>query len=358
MSENLLRNGDFEGDVLPALADHLVFPVVDGVTHSPHGEQHENVSGPAGWRIWWLHDPRSPAEVAEGWAQPEAHLTSEQRRVSSGARAWQLFTFHARHTAGLFQIVDVPGHGPVTVWLRSSTRWPMKHNNVYWDNARLVLDDGLLALTAMAHAWSNAEIPGPGDLANCGDDGTCSTGIGRDGVAMLADELSGPTGDPWRDGLYNITFQVGIDPSGGRDVRAPGIVWSPGWHIYNAPAPISVLVRLDEPEPTQPPLPSPCRGLPREQYERTYVLLPPGASAAWATAVAEATWGAHRFTIGGSADDAGIGDLDARRVIAVNPDEWDGGAEALRMWFVVHYPGVAYVPVEAATPDELVEVLR
>jgi hypothetical protein len=54
--------------------------------------------------------------------------------------------------------------------------------------------------------------------------------------------------------------------------------------------------------------------------------------------------------IGGSADDAGIGDLDARCVIAVNPHLWDGD---LCAWFAEHYPGVGYMPVEAKTPDEL-----
>jgi len=211
MVENLLQNGDFEGDILPATTQHLVFPVIDGVVQDSHGEQHPNVQAPAGWRVYWLHDPRPPAEAAEGWAQPEAHLTDEARRVSSGAWAWELFTYHRRHTAGLVQVADVPGHGPVSAWLRSSTRWPMKHNNVYWDDVQLVLDDGLLTLTAMAHAWSNAEIPGPGDLANCPGDGTCSTGAGRRGLAVRASELSGPTGDPWNDGIYNTTFQVGID---------------------------------------------------------------------------------------------------------------------------------------------------
>ncbi|HUX76119.1 MAG TPA: hypothetical protein VMY40_05700 [Anaerolineae bacterium] len=92
------------------------------------------------------------------------------------------------------------------------------------------------------------------------------------------------------------------------------------------------------------------RGAPRTQYERTYVLLPPSAGAAWVEAVVEATWDEHRYTIGGSADDAGIGDLDVRRVFAVNPSRWQGD---LRAFFEEHYPGIQYVPLEATTPDEL-----
>ena len=94
----------------------------------------------------------------------------------------------------------------------------------------------------------------------------------------------------------------------------------------------------------------PVRGSPRDQYNRTYVLLPPGADSSWAKAVVEATWDEHRFTVGGSADDAGIGDLDFRRVIAVNPALW---GDDLAAFFAHYYPGVVYVPVEATTPVAL-----
>ncbi len=97
------------------------------------------------------------------------------------------------------------------------------------------------------------------------------------------------------------------------------------------------------------------RGHPRVQYERTYVLLPPGADATWARAVVEGAWD-RRYTIGGSADDAGIGDLDVRRVIAVNPHEWPGPL-SLEEFFRTHYPDVEYKPVTAATPAELAQKL-
>jgi hypothetical protein len=92
------------------------------------------------------------------------------------------------------------------------------------------------------------------------------------------------------------------------------------------------------------------RGSARAQYERTYVLLPPDADSAWALAVVDGMWDAHRYTIGSSADDAGIGDLDARRVIAVNPSGWPSD---LRAFFEEYYPGVEYVPIEVADPQEL-----
>ncbi len=114
----------------------------------------------------------------------------------------------------------------------------------------------------------------------------------------------------------------------------------------------------EEPAGPAPAPPSPTgRGLPRAQYERTYVLLPPTADAAWARAVVEATWDRRRFTVGGSADDAGIGDLDARRIIAVNPHEWPG-APSLSAFYLMYYPGVEFVPVSAASPEELARKLR
>jgi len=98
------------------------------------------------------------------------------------------------------------------------------------------------------------------------------------------------------------------------------------------------------------------RGLPRDQYKRTYVLLPPEADAAWARAVVGGTWDEERYTVGSSADDAGIGDLNARRVIAVNPQEWPGPL-SLKDFFKKYYPGVEYRPITAATPAELAKKL-
>ena len=109
---------------------------------------------------------------------------------------------------------------------------------------------------------------------------------------------------------------------------------------------------------TLPSMPDPspaaffCRtsGLPREPYRRTYVLLPPDADKPWAQAAVRAMWDTHRFTIGGSADDAGIGDLDDRCVIVINPDSWRGD---MTVFFDTHYPGVRVLPVSADTPGQL-----
>jgi hypothetical protein len=113
---------------------------------------------------------------------------------------------------------------------------------------------------------------------------------------------------------------------------------------------------LPEAAPPEPePEPEPCPGLPREQYERVYVLLPPGAGSAWARAVVDASWDERRFTIGGSADDAGIGALNEKSVVAVNPTLW---GDDLGLFFETHYPGVRYVALQAGTPAELASRLR
>jgi hypothetical protein len=134
----------------------------------------------------------------------------------------------------------------------------------------------------------------------------------------------------------------------------PGAIYVP----VKAESPSQLRTTLDAlPElPDQPPSqPEQPRGLPRAPYARTYVLLPPNAGATWARAVVDAAWDKRRFTIGGSADDAGIGDLDFRRIVAVNPDAW---GDNLFAFFETYYAGVSYVPVKADTPQELAEQLK
>jgi hypothetical protein len=125
-------------------------------------------------------------------------------------------------------------------------------------------------------------------------------------------------------------------------------------HVKNDPAKPFVYGGTSGPvTPVEPgPSAGESRGLPRVQYDRTYVLLPPNADAAWARAVVESTWDDARLTIGSSADDAGIGDLDVRRVVAVNPHAWPGTL-TLQDFYEQYYPGVDYRAVIASTPAEL-----
>ncbi|MCA9901042.1 MAG: hypothetical protein KC433_22800, partial [Anaerolineales bacterium] len=88
----------------------------------------------------------------------------------------------------------------------------------------------------------------------------------------------------------------------------------------------------------------------RMSYRRVYVLLPPTASQKWVLAAARGGYDG-RFTIGFSADDAGIGNLENRHVLAVNPHHWPEVLTA--SWFQQHYPGVKFTPVVANQPEDL-----
>ncbi len=106
---------------------------------------------------------------------------------------------------------------------------------------------------------------------------------------------------------------------------------------------------------TVPPVEEEIWGLPRVQYVRTYLLLPPGTGREWIQAVVNSgVWERHRWTIGGSADDGGIGALVAKRVIAVNPGRWPSD---LRAFYQEHYPQTVYVPLEADSPADLQNLL-
>jgi len=103
------------------------------------------------------------------------------------------------------------------------------------------------------------------------------------------------------------------------------------------------------PDPTPDPTPTPSQGMPRVQYKRTFVLLHTAATLAWAQAAAKQGW-KWGYTTGQSADDAGVGDLNYRRVLAVNPHLWP---TSLQDFFEEHYPGVDFIPITANTPADL-----
>jgi hypothetical protein len=91
------------------------------------------------------------------------------------------------------------------------------------------------------------------------------------------------------------------------------------------------------------------------RYRRVYVLLPPTADEQWLLAAARGGFNG-RFTIGFSADDAGVGELAERYVLAVNPHHWP---ELLtENWFQQRYPGVRLTAVVANKPADLEAWLR
>jgi len=274
------------------------------------------------------HNPAN----AVGWSQPEGHHESIDQfayRVYEGYAAWMCFGFYRIIDCGLAKSITIPSRGTLTI-------------------------------TMAAHGWSSTDD----------DPNTSNDVIGAYSV---------PEGTPGlTDGQRNHTFWVGVG-----DPLFPASM-SVGKHIYNTydtlthtisvePGPLTVFARgkalwefkhnnfyfdsfkvTFEPEDEQPPHEE-CEGTPREQYERTYLLLPPGAGNEWIQAVVDSgIWEARRITIGGSADDAGIGALDYREVLAVNPSLW---SDSLELFFAQYYPGTKYTPALVDTPEALKEWL-
>jgi hypothetical protein len=216
----------------------------------------------------------------------------------------------------------------VTVFLRSRTLWPFKHNDAYWDD--VVLE----AVSPMPQVQLTAEPASPevGQTVRV----TAQSDQTLTGPSL---RVVGPDG-----ALLTVT-------PGGANVSPPYL-----WDFIPQKAGahgVSLLVEGVATPLAQMTLTvrSKVWGLPREQYDRTYVLLPPDAGPEWVRAILESgAWERRRWTIGGSADDAGIGALLSKTVIAINPQKWPGDLEA---FFRQYYPGTRYVPLVAATPEEL-----
>ncbi len=226
----------------------------------------------------------------------------------------------------------------VTVFLRSKTLWPFKHNDAYWDDVELVAVDEADVEVRLSFSPASPEV--------------------GESMTIEARSLTSLTNvrvvvrQPSEAELGQDAVVVGSDG----DWHTWTVTTSPlsevGTHtiVFSADGDVEVAATFESVAAS-----TTGRGQPRVQYERTYVLLPPDADAAWALAVVEGGWDQRRYTIGSSADDAGIGDLDVRRVVAVNPGRWSGDLQA---FFEEHYAGVEYLSIEAGTPDELVDKLK
>lgn len=167
---------------------------------------------------------------------------------------------------------------------------------------------------------------------------------------------------------------VGIDPYGGSDPRAPTVQWALRDLPYDTEVESSVTA-----QPQARTVTCFVRSLAflpgsgtaayggavracwnicvRTRYARTYLLLPPGADQSlWVRAAKKAQ--AEGWTMGGSADDAGLAsvllwdqqDNDPPRPVvrAINPQGWGSN---LASWFATHYaPGVTFI---AMTENDL-----
>ncbi len=179
---NLLQNPGFDGDWWRK-------------THI--GKEYGEILAPMSWVAYWkegggpmAHDP----DNTEGYGRPEMQGAGpfppylDPPRSRTGKGSLKYFTFWRIHDAGVYQRVTgvTPGQK--------------------------------LRFSAWAHGWSSTQ-----------DDAHISDGAGVGRNAFFA--LEGSTSD---DSTRNMTFQVGIDPTGGTDPWASTVVWGKGAHIYNA----------------------------------------------------------------------------------------------------------------------------
>ena len=246
---------------------------------------------------------------------------------------------HAYNAYAQVPFVETAASGnTVTVFLRSTTQWAFKHNDAYWDDVELTA-------TSSSPASPDVEMGHSPSLLRVGDTVTIvASALGSlTDVKFLVQTPSGAQ-------TYLSDIQVGSDNN--------RITWTVSY-LLQEEGTYQVAVTADLNSGVVhtfgcEAVPVGTRGTPRIQYERTYVLLPPQAGEEWALAVVDGAWDQHRFTIGGSADDAGIGDLNGRSIFAVNPGLWSGD---LSGFFETHYPGVQYEAISASTPDELMRIL-
>lgn len=326
---NMLKNGNFEADWAEENSHQCL--VIPGDAPQYFTEV-GNVFTPPGWVTWFRHDNE--------YAQPEVRdaRAHDPDRMRSGEKGMLLFTFSRRHWGGFYQTV------PVTPGER-------------------------YRFTAWAHAWSNhKDVEKPDDFPHP-DDPKWSEGAGYGPFFALEGEVED-------DAQENFSFQLGIDPTGGTNPLSDSVVWGDSAHIYNVYAQVPAVEAVaqsdritvfllsstlwpfkhndaywDDAELTCIEEPGVLECEPREPYARTYVLVSPEEMPSQIIEMAKPVPDIFRWTVGGSADDAGHGPgCSERNVLATNPHDWDG---SLPDFFEQYYPGTNLTEISHANHRQL-----
>lgn len=175
------------------------------------------------WEFWWEQGPDLHlTEVKDAWKNIDAH------RVHSGEKAIQFFKSWDQYHAGFYQQVEVPGEGTVTIYLAAREQYGFCHNDVYWDDVELALNNNELILSVWCHAWSNHGIDHEHE-----HDPRWSDGVGDKAYYNPYLATPEPNGDPWNDAIRNVSFRLGIDMTGGTNPLAATVRWSPWMVSYN-----------------------------------------------------------------------------------------------------------------------------
>ncbi len=231
----------------------------------------------------------------------------------------------------------------LTVFLKSAPTLPKRQQSIFWRNAFLrPIGRYKRSLNIIGagdtHISLEPERPQPGDLITA----TVSSNRTHEFVALRVEQPNGQeTAVQFRTqeqvddrAIWQYEFTTGMD--GLYDIRFVG---DEGARL--------LALRLLRVARDVQLVPSDSARL---HYKRVYVLLPPTADLKWMQAAARGSFDG-RFTIGFSADDAGIGNLENRHVLAVNPHHWPDVLTA--SWFRQHYPGVEFTAVVANSPADL-----
>ncbi|MCL4867979.1 MAG: hypothetical protein KJ063_03335 [Anaerolineae bacterium] len=241
----------------------------------------------------------------------------------------------------------------LTVFLKSAPERPKRQQSIFWREAS-VTPVGRYRRTVTVigsgdtHILLNPEKPLPGETA------TALVSSNRNQVFMEL-TVQRPDGEmalvtfqgmSQENERYSWRYQFHLPEEGLYDIRFTG---DRGARLL-----AQRLLKVSHDDLSKAAALEP-KGDPRLPYQRVYLLLPPTADEKWLVAAARGSF-AGRYTIGFSADDAGLGLLEKRQVLAVNPHHWPEPLTA--GWFHDHYPGTIFTAVVANTPADLEHWLK
>jgi hypothetical protein len=242
----------------------------------------------------------------------------------------------------------------ITVYLRSAPTLPKRQQSIFWRNAVLSPVGRYRRSTNIVgagdtHILLEPEQPRPGERVRAVVSSTrnhvfIELAVRRPDGELAAVAFQGMAQDQAR---YTWRYQFGVAEAGLYDIRFVG---DKGARLL-----AQQLLRVIEKDRLAEAAELAPGGQPRVAYHRVYVLLPPSADLKWLLAAARGSF-EGRYTVGFSADDAGVGELESRHVLAVNPHHWPETLTAA--WFHTHYPGARFTAVVANRPEDLEAWLR
>lgn len=237
----------------------------------------------------------------------------------------------------------------ITIFLKSAPTLPKRQQTIFWRNAVLAPVDRYRRSASIVgpgdtHITLEPEQPRPDSRVTA----TVSSVRSQPHIELLVIRPDTRTAVVAFKGLnqendrYIWRYEFGVDEPGIYDIRFAG--------DRGARMLAQQLIRVEEADPLAEAAEADPSGTPRLDYQRVYVLLPPTADRKWLMAAAQGAFDG-RYTIGFSADDAGVGELEGRHVLAVNPHHWPETLTAA--WFHKNYPGTHFTAVVANSPDDL-----